>query len=102
MTCLAAFAFQAPAAQQGASVASLIWMFALLAIFWVIMIVPQRKQQKKRMEMLNALKKGDKVITIGGIHGEITEIGDEDIRLRIADKVEIKLTKSSISRVKGE
>ncbi len=102
MTCLAAFALQAPAAPQGGSAASMIWMFLLLAVFWVIMIVPQRKQQKKRMEMLNALKKGDKVITIGGIHGEITEIGDEDLRLRIADKVEIKLTKGSVSRVKGE
>ena len=52
--------------------------------------------------MLNALKKGDKVITIGGIHGEITELGDEDIRIRIADKVEVKITKGSVSRVKGE
>ncbi|HHT47683.1 MAG TPA: preprotein translocase subunit YajC [Firmicutes bacterium] len=102
MTCLAAFALQAPAAPQGGSVTSLIWMFLLLGIFWVIMILPQRKQQKKRMEMLNALKKGDKIVTIGGIHGEITELGEEDIRLRIADKVEIKLTKGSVSRVKGE
>ena len=102
MTCLAAFALQAPTAPQGCSVTSMIWMFLLLGIFWVIMIVPQRKQQKKRMEMLNALKKGDKVVTIGGIHGEITEISDEDLRLRIADKVEIKLTKGSVSRVKGE
>lgn len=101
MTCLAAFAFQAPAAQQG-GFGNLIFLFVMLAVFWVIMIVPQRKQQKKRMEMLNALKKGDKVITIGGIHGEITDVGDEDIRLRIADKVEIKLTKGSVSRVKGE
>ncbi|HBL36025.1 MAG TPA: preprotein translocase subunit YajC [Firmicutes bacterium] len=80
----------------------MIWMFLLLGIFWVIMILPQRKQQKKRAEMLNALKKGDKVVTIGGIHGEITEIGDDELRLRIADKVEIKLAKGSISRVKGE
>ena len=102
MTCLAAFALQAPAVPQGNPAASMIWMFLLLGIFWVIMILPQRKQQKKRMEMLNALKKGDKVVTIGGIHGEITEIGDEDLRVRIADKVEIKLTKGSVSRVKGE
>jgi preprotein translocase subunit YajC len=52
--------------------------------------------------MLNALKKGDKVITAGGIHGEITEISDDEIRLRIADKVEIRLAKGSVSRVKGE
>ncbi|HHW12022.1 MAG TPA: preprotein translocase subunit YajC [Firmicutes bacterium] len=101
MIYLATFALQAPAAPQGGG-GSLLFMFLMLAIFWVIMIVPQRKQQKKRMEMLNSLKKGDKVITVGGIHGEITELGDEDIRLRIADKVEIKITKGSVSRVKGE
>lgn len=101
MTCLAAFALQAPVTPQGGG-SSMLLMFLLLAVFWVIMIVPQRRQQKKRAEMLNALKKGDKVITIGGIHGEITELGDEDIRIRIADKVEIKLTKGSVSRVKGE
>jgi preprotein translocase subunit YajC len=100
MIYLATFALQAPA--QGGGAASLIWMFLLLGIFWVIMILPQRKQQKKRAEMLNALKKGDKVITVGGIHGEITEISDDDLRLRIADKVEIRLAKSSVSRVKGE
>ena len=101
MTCLAAFALQAPATPQGGG-SSMLLMFLLLGVFWVIMILPQRRQQKKRMEMLNALKKGDKVITIGGIHGEITELDDEDIRLRIADKVEIKLAKGSVSRVKGE
>ena len=80
----------------------MLFMFVLLGVFWVLMILPQRRQQKKRAEMLNALKKGDKVITIGGIHGEITELGDEDIRIRIADKVEVKITKGSVSRVKGE
>src|SRR5690606_33359364 len=101
MVYLAAFALQAPATQQGGA-GSMIMMFLLLAVFWIILIVPQRRQQKKRLEMLNALKKGDKVITVGGIHGESTELGEEDIGLRIADKVEIKLTRGSVSRVKGE
>ncbi|NLM38070.1 MAG: preprotein translocase subunit YajC [Firmicutes bacterium] len=101
MIYLTAFALQAPAAPQGGGSSWLI-LFLMLAVFWAIMIVPQRKQQKKRMEMLNSLKKGDKVITIGGIHGEITELDEDDIRLRIADKVEIKVTRGSVSRVKGE
>jgi preprotein translocase subunit YajC len=82
--------------------ASLLPMILVIGVFWVLMIVPQRKQQKKRNEMLNALKKGDKVITVGGIHGEITELNDDEVKLRIADKVEVKMAKTSVSRVKGE
>jgi preprotein translocase subunit YajC len=52
--------------------------------------------------MLNALKKGDKVVTIGGIHGEITQINGDDILLRVTDKVELKMLRSAVSRVKGE
>ena len=103
MVYLATLAVQTPAAAQATNpMGSLIWMFLLIGVFWVVMILPQRKQQKKRNEMINALKKGDKVITVGGIHGEIIELDDEDIRLRIADKVEVRMAKSSVSRVKGE
>ncbi|NLW56032.1 MAG: preprotein translocase subunit YajC [Firmicutes bacterium] len=81
---------------------SLIWMFLLIGIFWAILILPQRNQQKRRNDMINALKKGDKVITIGGIHGEITNIDGDDLWLRVADKVEIKMVKTAVSRVKGD
>jgi preprotein translocase subunit YajC len=79
-----------------------IWiiMIGMLVLFWVLTIVPQRKQQKQRAMMLNNLKKGDKVITTGGMHGEIVEIDDDDIKLRVADKVEIKMLKSAVARVK--
>jgi preprotein translocase subunit YajC len=77
-------------------------MITIFLVFWVILILPQRKQQKKRDEMLNALKKGDKVVTIGGIHGEITQINGDDILLRVTDKVELKMLRSAVSRVKGE
>jgi preprotein translocase subunit YajC len=79
-----------------------IWiiMIGMLVLFWVLTIVPQRKQQKQRNLMLNNLKKGDKVITTGGMHGEIIELDDADIKLRVADKVEIKMLKSAVARVK--
>jgi|SRR5690554_2963190 len=90
-------------AEQGGSVIGLFLpMIIIFVIFWVVLILPQRKQQKKRDAMLGSLKKGDKVITIGGIHGEITYIDDEDIRLRASDKVELKMSRSSVSRIKGE
>ena len=76
-------------------------MVLVLVLFWVMMIVPQRKQQKQRANMLQNLKKGDKIIMTSGIHGEITEIDEDDIRLRIADKTEVLITKSAVARVKG-
>ena len=92
----------APSAQSAAGgLLGLLPMIIVMVVLWFIMIAPQRKQQKQREQMLKNLKKGDKVITIGGIHGEIIEIDDEDVKLRIADKTEVKFTRSSIGKVKG-
>lgn len=92
---------QPAAAAQGGGYQFLISMGLVFVVFWFLMIMPQRKQQKQRKTMLSNLKKGDKVVTIGGIHGEITEFNDEDIKLRVDDKVEIKFTRSAIARVKS-
>lgn len=92
----------APAATEpaGASWLGIVWMLGFVAIFYFLLIMPQRKQQKQQREMINSLKKGDKVITIGGIHGEIVDIDEEDLKLRVADKVEIKFNRNAIQRVK--
>jgi preprotein translocase subunit YajC len=92
----------AAAAQgQGGAWGSLLMMGLIFVVFWFLMIMPQRKQQKQRNEMLSNLKKGDKVVTIGGIHGEIVEFDEDDLKLKINDKVEIKFTRSAIARVKS-
>ena len=72
----------------------------MIGVFYFLMIMPQKKQQKQRQAMLDGLKKGDKIITVGGIHGEITEFDNENIKLRISEKVEIKCTRASIANVK--
>lgn len=95
-----------PGAQPVGGLAGLIanpmtMMVLVLVLFWVMMIVPQRKQQKQRNTMLQNLKKGDKIIMTAGIHGEIIDIDEDDIRVRIADKTEIQVSKSAIARVKG-
>jgi preprotein translocase subunit YajC len=85
----------------GAGWMSMLPMILVMVVLWFIMIAPQRKQQKKRDLMLKSLKKGDKVITAGGLHGEIVEIDETDVRLRVADKTELKFTRGSISKIKG-
>ena len=85
-----------------ASFASFIPLIIVFVVFYFVLIRPQQQQQKKRQQMLGELKKGDKVVTVGGIHGEITEVHDDEVTLRIADKVEIRLSRSGVGRVKGK
>ncbi|WP_196594067.1 preprotein translocase subunit YajC [Pectinatus sottacetonis] len=69
----------------------------LVVIFYFLLYRPQKRQQKKRQEMLSAVKVGSRVVTIGGIYGEVLSINEDRIRLKIAENVEIDLSRSAIS-----
>lgn len=71
----------------------------LFVVFYFFLIRPQQAQQKKRREMLSSLAKGDRVVTIGGIHGMIKEIKDDIVVLRVADNVNIRLSRTGVERV---
>ena len=71
----------------------------IIGVFYFIMIRPQQKKQKERREMLENLKKGDRIVTIGGIHGVIKEIDDSKISLQVADSVNIVFSRSAIGNV---
>ena len=89
-----------PTGQQtggGGIVSSLFVLIAIFVIFYILLIRPQQKQQKKLQEMRASLKKGDKVITSGGIYGTVLGITDETVSLQVADKVKIDIAKSSIA-----
>jgi preprotein translocase subunit YajC len=73
----------------------------VIGVFYFMVIRPQQKQQKQRREMLDALKKGDRVVTIGGIYGEITLLKEDYVTLKVADKVEIKVRRSGIESVQS-
>jgi len=89
---------QAPAA--GGLLAVVLPFAVMLLLMYFLMIRPQQAQQKQRQAMLDALRKGDKVITIGGIHGEITALTDDTVTLRVADKTEIVISRSGVGSVK--
>lgn len=87
-------------AAQGAPIwTSLIWFAVLFGFMWLFLIRPQKKQQEAHRRMLAALKKGDRVVTAGGIIGEVIDIDEDEVRLRIADKVEARFVKNAVSRV---
>jgi preprotein translocase subunit YajC len=71
----------------------------VLAVFYFFIIRPQQQQQKDRNMMLSALEKGDKVVTTGGIYGEIVELRDDTLILKVADKVQLKMTRGSVAKV---
>lgn len=69
----------------------------MIAIFYFLLYRPQKKQQSRRRAMLDNLKKGDQVITIGGIYGTIEELGDKSLKLKIANGVVIEVVRSSVN-----
>lgn len=74
-------------------------LILLFVVFYFLLIRPQQKQQKARKEMLSNLKKGDRVVTIGGIYGVIKEIDETAISLRVADNLNLKFARASVDRV---
>jgi len=88
--------------QGGGFGASLVVLVLIFIIFYFLLIRPQQKQQKQLMDMRSSLKKGDKVITTGGIYGVILGITDDIVSLQIADKVKIDIAKSSIAAKREE
>ena len=78
------------------------FLFVIMAIFYVLLILPAQRRQKKTQQMLSALKNGDKVITNGGIYGTIVGIEGDAIQLRIADQVKVKVLRSAVSGLQPE
>ena len=74
----------APAAAQGGNpLFMILMMVAVFAFMWFVMIRPQRKEEKRRREMIDAIKRGDKVVTIGGAHGTVDAVGEGTIDVRL-------------------
>ncbi|MCQ2166697.1 MAG: preprotein translocase subunit YajC [Bacteroidales bacterium] len=91
---------QAAGAAPAAGGSAMTWLMLILIIvvMWFFMIRPQRKQQKELQAFRNALKKGDKVVTVGGIFGTIAEVKDDYLILEVDKDVKIRVAKSSVVR----
>jgi preprotein translocase subunit YajC len=81
----------------GGGLISLMPLVLMFVIFYFLLIRPQQKKTKEHREMVNTLKKGDRVITSGGIYGRITSLDDTTLTLEIADKVRIKIVRSNVT-----
>jgi preprotein translocase subunit YajC len=84
--------------QKGGSSTSLIMMGLIILVFWMFMIRPQAKKAKKQKEFINNLQKGDKIVTIAGIHGTVNKVNDDaTLLLETSPGSYIKIERSAIS-----
>ena len=90
----------AQAGQQG-GFASLVPLILMFVIFYFLLIRPQQKKAKEHRTMIDNLKRGDKVITTGGIYGVITDMDEATTTVEIADKVQIRLVRGNIAGIAG-
>ncbi len=102
LTGIAYAAAPAPQGAQGAgggmmqTLAQFLPIIVIFGVFYFLLIRPQQKKQKETKEMISSIKKGDKTITNGGIHGTIVELSEHTVTLKIADKVNVKFQRSAI------
>ena len=86
------------AAQQpkGGTWGTLLPLLLLIVVFWLFFIRPQSKKAKEEQKFRDELKKGDKVVTIGGFHGKVTEVKEHTVVLSLAPDTEVEIEKSAI------
>ena len=79
-------------------VAQFLPLILLFGIFYFLIIRPQQKQQKEHQAMLDALKKGDKILTSGGLYAEVVKVEEDFIKIKLNDTTIVKLSKAFVSR----
>lgn len=98
-----AFAQTAPAAAAGgdmqSSLMSMLPLVLMFVVLYFVMIRPQMKKQKEHRSMIDALSKGDEVVTVGGVFGKVTKLAEGNLSLEIANGVEVQLQRSAVVQV---
>jgi preprotein translocase subunit YajC len=84
---------------QGSAFGAFVPLILMFAIFYFLLIRPQQKKAKVHKEMIAAVKKGDKIVSNGGLHGLVTGISDDTVTIEVAPKVRVKISRGFISSV---
>lgn len=80
---------------------SLLPIVAMLAILWFLLIRPQQKEQQRHADLVRGLRKGDEVVTVGGLYGRVMSLNEEKVSLKIADGVKVEVERSKVVTVLG-
>lgn len=84
---------------DGGGMSAFIPLILMFAIFYFLLIRPQQKKAKQHKAMLSSIRKGDKIVTSGGLHGLITGVADDVVTLEIAPKIRVKVSRGSIAGI---
>ena len=91
---------QGGAAGQGTGgFSAFIPLILMFVIFYFLLIRPQQKKTKEHREMITRLKKGDRIVTTGGLHGRITAVGETTMTVEIAEKVRVKISRGNVAQL---
>ena len=93
---------QDAAAAGGSLISSLIMFVPLILIFYFLLIRPQQQRQKKHREMLDGMKKGDTVVTAGGLIGKATKVSETEVTVELTDGVRVRALKGMIADVRDK
>ena len=77
---------------------TVVYIVAIIAIIYLLIIRPQKKRQKQHDDLVSALSLGVEIVTIGGIHGEVSRIKDDTLWIKVSNNVEIEIEKSAVAR----
>ena len=89
-------------ATPGSTLMSFLPLVAIIAIFYFLILRPQNKKQKETQKMLSALKKGDRVVTIGGIHGVIQSVKESTVIIKVDENTKLEFNRGAISTVSSQ
>lgn len=87
---------------EGSLVSTLLMFALIIGIFYFMILRPQQKRQKERQKMLDAVKKGDKIVTAGGLHGTIAGLDEKTVLIQVADNVKMKFERSAVASIVKE
>ena len=86
---------------QPSAFIQLVPIVLIFGIFYFLLIAPMRKRQKAVQQMITELKKGDRIVTSGGLHGEVAAVLDNAVLVKVAENLKVKISKSAISGLQG-
>ncbi|NNE47741.1 MAG: preprotein translocase subunit YajC [Rhodothermales bacterium] len=91
-----------PASGDANPIAMFLPLILIFLVFYFFIIRPQKKKEDERKAMISAVRKGDKVVTIGGVHGSVTQVDETSVLVQVDTNVKLRVEKSALSSVQAK